>query len=523
MWGRVSLRQKLLGIIIIPSILSLGLTFVLVLVVYRGNAVEELGKELRHTGELLARNARAALAFSDQEVIRMIVNSAAEQGYVIGASVTGVDGALIADAHHPDREVSYHLPISITPRTHFGDATIEVCVPVFLDKDFLGNIRLVGDKRLIDSQLEGLFLVLLITFSLGLTLSVVLALRLQSIVSAPILSLAATAKLVSGGGDYSLQVQRIDDDEIGDLFDAFNKMLAHIHQRDQELVAKTDTLSATNDRLREEIGERARINRELERLNDALELERKKLEQEVKIRQKAESEIEAKNKDLQTLLYVTSHDLREPLRAILSFSKMVKDRYSERLDDKGQDLLVRIAKAAERMDALILNVLTLSRARQMPVPTETIPAEVLVDEVLSMMHNRILATDAMVHVEPGLPELRTDRFWGIQSLQNLIGNALKFTREGASPEIEIGAARFEEEGRSEVGLVVRDRGLGVPPEQAERIFGLFQRGVGREFEGTGAGLAIVRQIAERHGGRAWVQQRPGGGSEFVVTFGRIND
>jgi len=518
MWGRVSLRQKLLGIIIIPSILSLGLTFVLVLVVYRGTAVEELGKELTNTGELLARNGRAALAFSDQEVIRMIVDSAVEQNTVIGASVTGADGAVISAAHQPDKTVSYQLPLSVTPQAHFGESTIEVAVPVFLDKDFLGNIRLVGDKTLIDSQLEGLFLVLLITFSLGLSLSVVLALRLQSIVSAPILSLAATAKLISGSGDYTVQVHRVDDDEVGDLFDAFNKMLSHIHQRDQELVAKTDTLSATNDRLREEIEERARINRELERLNDALEIERKKLQEEVKIRQKAETEIEAKNKDLQTLLYVTSHDLREPLRAILSFSKMVKDRYTDKLDEKGQDLLGRIARAAERMDVLILNVLTLSRARQMPVPTERIPAESLIEEVLAIMHSKIVATNATVHVEPGLPELRTDRFWGLQSLQNLIGNALKFTRKGTSPEIEIGAARFEEEGRTEIGLIVRDRGLGVPPEHAERIFGLFQRGVGREIEGTGAGLAIVRQIAERHGGRAWVQPRPGGGSEFVVTF-----
>lgn len=516
MWGRVSLKQKLLGIIIIPSIISLGLTLAIVLVVNRETAVEELGKKLATTGELLARNSRAALAFSDQEVIRMVVNTALEQHPIIGAWVSAADGTVLAGAEH--EKVKYELPVSITPRTLFRDSTIEVAIPVFLDKDFLGNIRLVGDKGYIDGQLEGLFLVMLVTFSLGITLSVILAMRLQSIVSAPILSLSATAKLISGSGDYSVQVRRVHDDEVGDLFDAFNKMLSHIHQRDQELVAKTQTLSATNERLREEIEERERINQELERLNVALELQTKKLHDEVKIRQKAEIEIEARNKDLQTLLYVTSHDLREPLRAILSFSKMVKDRYQDRVDEKGQDLLKRIAKAAERMDALILNVLTLSRARQMPVPTEKIPGDSLVDEALSMLHSRITATNATIRVDPELPDLKTDRFWGVQSLQNLIGNALKFTPEGVTPEIEIGAARFDSDGRSEIGLIVRDRGLGVPPEQAERIFGLFQRGVGRDIEGTGAGLAIVRQIAERHGGRAWVQPRPGGGSEFVVTF-----
>jgi signal transduction histidine kinase len=124
-----------------------------------------------------------------------------------------------------------------------------------------------------------------------------------------------------------------------------------------------------------------------------------------------------------------------------------------------------------------------------------------------------------VRVATDLPRLVAERTWATQAVYNLIANTLKFTREGEAPDIEV--ARFERDG--EVGIVVRDRGPGVAPEHAGRIFQLFQRAVGREVEGTGAGLAIVKQVAERHGGKAWVEPRNGGGSEFMITFGRAGN
>jgi len=116
-----------------------------------------------------------------------------------------------------------------------------------------------------------------------------------------------------------------------------------------------------------------------------------------------------------------------------------------------------------------------------------------------------------------------DKTWATQAVYNLVANALKFTRGGEPPDVEITPYRPEGPGRNAIGIVVRDRGPGIAPEHTERIFQLFQRAVGREVEGTGAGLAIVRQIAERHGGSAWVQPRDGGGSEFIVTFGQSKD
>ena len=234
----------------------------------------------------------------------------------------------------------------------------------------------------------------------------------------------------------------------------------------------------------------------------------------------SETMILKKNKDLETLLYVTSHDLKEPLRAIESFSVLIQERYANRLDEKGQDFLRRIVRATQRLDQLLTDILDLSRAQRMDPPVDDIDAEQLVHEVLRRLEKRIKETDARITIRSPLPRLRVNTTWAIQGIYNLVANALKFASAGQAPDIEIAPhSGMDLEGNELIGLVVRDRGPGVAPEQRDRIFELFRRAVGREIEGTGAGLAIVRQVAERHSGRAWVEPREGGGSEFFITFG----
>jgi len=237
---------------------------------------------------------------------------------------------------------------------------------------------------------------------------------------------------------------------------------------------------------------------------------------DITARKQAELMQARKTRDLETLLYITSHDLREPLRAIRSFAQMVVDRYDAQLDDKGRDFLRRIVRGGERMDRLIDDILQLSRAQRLITPNQHVGGADLIGAALTMLEPQIESLHAVITIEPDLPTVYVDRMWAVQALYNLLQNALKFTRAGVAPEIEVG--RWVDPARGEVGFVIRDRGIGVAPEHADRIFGLFQRAVGREIEGTGAGLAIVREIAERHGGRAWVQPRSNGGSQFLITF-----
>jgi K+-sensing histidine kinase KdpD len=286
------------------------------------------------------------------------------------------------------------------------------------------------------------------------------------------------------------------------LFEQTRKQAALLEQSNR---AKDDLLAVM-----------ARQKEDLARLNAGLE-------REIAERGRARAEIAAKNRDLETLLYVTSHDLREPLRAIENFSRMVNDRYNDRLDEKGQDFLRRVIQGAQRLNRLLDDILTLSRSQRMGVPVEEVDGETIVSEALKRLEGKINATNAWIRVGKDFRGLRLDKTWATQAVYNLIANALKFTCDGEAPDVEIAPYRSQGPSSRIVGITVRDRGPGVAPEHAERIFQLFQRAVGREVEGTGAGLAIVRQIAERHGGSAWVEPRPGGGSEFIITFTQSGD
>jgi signal transduction histidine kinase len=288
---------------------------------------------------------------------------------------------------------------------------------------------------------------------------------------------------------------------------------SQLFEQTRKQAIKLEIANTAKDELLEVM---ARQKEELSRLNAGLECE-------IAERGRAKAEIAAKNRDLETLLYVTSHDLREPLRAIENFSRIVNDRYKDRLDEKGQDFLRRIIHGGQRLNRLLDDILTLSRSQRMGVPTDVVDGESIVLEALRRLEGKINATNAQIRVTKDFHGLRVDKTWATQAVYNLIANALKFTRNGEPPDVEIVPYQRGGPGSNVVGIAVRDRGPGVPPEHAERIFQLFQRAVGREVEGTGAGLAIVRQIAERHGGSAWVESREGGGSEFIITFAPAKD
>jgi PAS domain S-box-containing protein len=239
--------------------------------------------------------------------------------------------------------------------------------------------------------------------------------------------------------------------------------------------------------------------------------------QDVTTRRRITDHLLHHNRELEHLLhYVVAHDLREPLRGILGFSRLLMERHSDKLDQVALDYLSRIKVGAHRLDRLLEAVSTIGRMGRIDLAREEVPAENLLQKAFALLEQRIQETGASITVDPDLPILHVDPTLVTQAFYNLILNALKFVVPGTAPSIEITSW----EGDTEIGIAVSDRGPGVKREFAERIFLLFQRAVGREVDGTGAGLAIVKQVAERHGGRAWVEEREGGGSMFVVTFHR---
>jgi signal transduction histidine kinase len=221
------------------------------------------------------------------------------------------------------------------------------------------------------------------------------------------------------------------------------------------------------------------------------------------------------NQELEQFATIASHDLQEPLRKVVSFGRLLREEYAEVLEEGAHDYLGRMEGACERMLALIGDLLRFARVTSRAHAFEPTDLAAVAAEVVSDLENQVVREGGTVAVAP-LPVIDADPMQMRQLLQNLISNGLKFRHRDRPPRVEVSAAPAQ---GGRVELRVTDNGIGLKPRFAERIFQPFRRlhGQGR-YEGTGMGLAIVRKIAERHGGEARVESEPGKGSSFVVTL-----
>jgi PAS domain S-box-containing protein len=228
---------------------------------------------------------------------------------------------------------------------------------------------------------------------------------------------------------------------------------------------------------------------------------------------RANEDLERSNRELEQFAYVASHDLAEPLRSISGFSQFLAAEYEDRLDDEGREYLEHIVAGTLRMRSLIDALLDYSRVGRNRPAAAPVPGEDILDEVLASLDAAIGECGATVTREP-LPVVVADRGEIARVFQNLLSNALKFAGD-EPPRIHV-AARPEGD---RVVFSVTDNGIGVEPEYAERVFGMFKRLHGRDrYPGAGIGLTVSRRIVERHAGRMWVEPGPGGGSCFKFTL-----
>ena len=228
------------------------------------------------------------------------------------------------------------------------------------------------------------------------------------------------------------------------------------------------------------------------------------------------AELEAANRELEAFSYSVSHDLRAPLRAMDGFSQAVLEDFGSQLPEAGRRYLHTIRQAAQRMGALIDDLLRFSRLSRLPVKRAAVDHTALVRLVLEELGAPW--TERKVEVKLGeLPMGEGDAALLKQVWENLLGNALKYTRRREQAVIEIGAKRAEDEDL----FFVKDNGAGFDMRYADKLFTVFQRlHRADEFEGTGVGLAIVQRVVERHGGRVWAEAEVERGATFYFTLRR---
>lgn len=238
------------------------------------------------------------------------------------------------------------------------------------------------------------------------------------------------------------------------------------------------------------------------------------LDQQRKTLERQRVMLEDANKELEAFSYSVSHDLRAPLRTVIGFSRIIGEDFAEQLPAEALAHLQRVEAAAKRMDMLIQDLLQLSRMTRKEIDKRSVNISTLAREVAAELQKQHASRQIEVQIQEGLAGLGDPTLIKI-ALENLIGNAWKYTGKTAQAIVSVG----QEQNDGRLAFFVRDNGAGFDPDNAARIFDPFVRlHASSDFEGSGIGLSTVQRIIHRHGGQIWAQGVPGQGATFYFTL-----
>lgn len=272
---------------------------------------------------------------------------------------------------------------------------------------------------------------------------------------------------------------------------------------------------------RDEFGDLSRaFNIMSQRLGTAKqELERKNLElsDSLLLTEKQKNDLEKVNTELDNFAHTVSHDLRSPLMGIMGYASILDSKYKDAMDERGQKCVQRIRHGVDRINQMIDDLLALTRLSRIQNPYESVDIQLVLQEVLERLEYKIKEYDVHVQILQVLPTIICDRIKITEAFLNLMSNAVKFSskRPDGKPRIEIGYEKVYEGHQ----FYVKDNGIGISPDDQPKVFEIFQR-VGKieEFEGSGAGLSIVKRVVDDHGGRIWIESDLGAGAAFYFII-----